>query len=644
MNYLIMCQAARHEISSEEKIVRGDKFKCFETCPKRGTCSLVSKGEFLVRSIATVSSVKNPISVVKKDGIFYKVGEENKVISNPTVEVKIQNSFSTIKESEEKEESGTFFGFNKSTSASTNEKNEQIGFGFARVNQNSQAQNQGGSSYRDRFSQFNKPNTEVKKKISSLVKETEFSSVFLGGRMYSNDFGLQRTRGAQPLGKILDELKAHWQISFVFKDQHNLTKEFIWVLLKLKIIPNENKEDEIQKLLDSTIFDNPISDKNSKFFYLIMLLFPQARANGFYFSENYSFARLLPIFIDNEDYVNKFFQSGAVGENFRELTQKHIAEVMYYLNYTDKYPTKENRNHFLNEMYEKQNSLFDDFIIRHYESTNHFVHVSKIGDKFHVEDLGDAETFVNELNFPLAIELQRKKVAFLKKFRFTREGNLLIRKADSPLVETSKPEFETSNVYEALNLTSPSYYLEEYNLYTTLVKEYLTAMEPNEITLNGVIYISKSGFINEIYNILLEACEAALCKELPKRESYINKALLLFSLLQRGVLDVFVSRNQSENEYQKFLILFEKLVKNQITVEEYSNTFKNDALFYLNGESLNAREYLLKSIKEWSIKEVRTRISNNQILSYYYKDDIDKEKAIDAKIKKFDQMYQRFLK
>lgn len=661
MNFLIMCPRSRFEVKCNEKISKGDKFTCFSTCPKKATCPNASKNEFSVLSVMTMNSLKNPIDVKKVGNCFCKIGDENLI----KTENSIQNSQNTVpfggnaapqnqNLNNQTQNQGGQNGFVAFNNPSQNNNNQTgfVGFGFNTANnasQNNQTQtfNQptgGASSYRDRFG-FNRPqNVEVKKKISDSVRITDFNSVMLGGRIYSNDFTLQRTKGAFPLGRLLEELKTHWQVNFVFKDPHNLTREFIWVLLKLGIIPNAKKEELIQELLDNTIYENPVADQNSKFFYLLMNVIPQSKNNGFYFSEGYSFARLVPLFMNVEDYVSNFFLDNVVGENFRSFCQKNIAEVMYYLGYSDKWPTKETRAKFLSDMIEKQNSLFNDFIIRNYERSGHFVYLDKVGDKFFVEDLGNADSFVQGMLFTQPIEVQRKKVAFLKKFRITKEGMLLPRAVETPLFESSKVEYETSNVYSALNLTSPSYYLEEFNLYTTLIREYLSIFEPADISLNGVIYITRGNFIGEVHKILLDACEAALCNDLPYRENLINKAMLLYVLLKRGILDYFVTHNQSEQQYSNLLKIYEKLIKNQLTVEEYSKTFKNEALFYLDGESLSARDYLLKSINLWQLNEVSSRLANNQILSFYFKHDVEKEKAIEARVKKFDTMFKNFMK
>ena len=255
MNFLIMCSKARHEIISDEKIVKGDKFQCFSTCPKRSTCPNASKNEFSVISAMSLSALKNPIEVKKHGDKFVKIGDE---ISTTSVDTKkdenstiqpITNFSNPVNNTNSAQNNASQTGFVAFNNPNNNANNQTgfVGFGFNTNNQSNsapQAQQAANTSasYRDRFS-FNRPqNVEVKKKISDTVKLSDFNSVMLGGRIYSNDFTLQRTKGAFPLGRLLGEIRSHWHVKFVFKDQNNLSREFIWVLLKLGIIPNAKKE------------------------------------------------------------------------------------------------------------------------------------------------------------------------------------------------------------------------------------------------------------------------------------------------------------------------------------------------------------------------------------------------------------------
>ena len=498
-------------------------------------------------------------------------------------------------------------------------------------------------SFKDRFkSQY--VQQEAKSSVLQGVSINDMTNIVLGGKMYTNDYGLQRSKGALPLSRLIDEVRGHWQVPFVFENEHKLSRQFIWLLLVLKILPNKGIEERMEALLKETIFESPVSDKNAKFFYLMDFITPASMKNGFFMSEQYSYARLAPLFTDVTDYVNKFFQDGQVGLEFRAICQRHLPEVMYYLGYTDKWPTRDNKDEFRKELLQKQESLFDDFVIRHFENTKHLVYLNKQGETFFVEDLGNYENFIQCMAFPQKLATSRAMIEFLKRLRFTSDGGLLPRDSENPLRESKKPDFEGSRVYEVLGLQSSSYYLEEYNLYLTLLQEYIQTFEPSEISINGVIYLSKLGFISEIRQILLEACEAALSSELPDREVYISKALLLYSLIARGVLNRYVAGNQSQAQYNSYLTIFAHLADNSLSVQEYSKAFGKDALFYFGGVHVNQHDYLLNSIGSWQLNEIVERVNTNNILSTYITHDRDKEKHIDDRIAAYEKTFAQFCK
>ena len=175
-----------------------------------------------------------------------------------------------------------------------------------------------------------------------------------------------------------------------------------------------------------------------------------------------------------------------------------------------------------------------------------------------------------------------------------------------------------------------------------MLKEYIDTFDPDDISINGVIYLSKRGFINEVRQILLEACQAAFAHDMPNREDYINKALLLYSLIERGVVTHYASVNQSQNQYRDFLNVFAHLAANDLSVEEYTNIFKKDALFYLDGESLNPHAYLLKCITNWEADQIVDRIRHDAVLALYVKDDKETAAKIDKKIQAYKTTFARF--
>ena len=500
---------------------------------------------------------------------------------------------------------------------------------------------QSGNSLRDSLnSRLQNNNATPVVDITRGVTVSTYKQVRLGGKLYSDDFALLRNKTASPLPALLNEIRWHWQTNFVFEDPHTLTKEFIWLLLKLNVLPAKNGV--LSEILKATMSENPDSDKNSKFFYLMQNAFPSNTNNGFYFAEAYSYSRLVPLFYDINDYINLLFRDDLSGQTFRAICQSHLPEVMYYLHYTDKWPTRENKDTFREELQQKLYSLLDDFVIRHYESTGRFVYLLPKGDAFVVQDLGSYDNFIQSMQFPQDINVSRAMMAFLKRFRITNTKMLLTRDATHPLMESSAPQFEGSSVYIALGLSSPAYYLEEYSLFCIMLKEYIDTFDPDDISINGVIYLSKRGFINEVRQILLEACQAAFAHDMPNREDYINKALLLYSLIERGVVAHYASINQSQNQYRDFLNVFAHLAANDLSVEEYTNIFKKDALFYLDGESLNPHAYLLKCITNWEADQIVDRIRHDAVLALYVKDDKETAAKIDKKIQAYKTTFARF--
>lgn len=678
MFYLVMCPYLRQTFDVDSPINKNDLVKCPFSCPKKSTCKNATALEFKVVAAQAYSAAKTGIKMHKENDCWVEGEGNSEVIkttaasakpvfsmpsSNTVANKPVFNGISQVNEETNKpvfnspspvdkqDNNRPVFnlGSNNNSEESNNSQTSDSPIFPSRSNvqfptrENSQqniTNSNSMSDLRSRFSTFTSKGQSQSSSITRGVTTNDFKMINIGGVFYTEDFTLIRTRGGKPLPSALDEIFGHWNLDLVFENNHTLSKQFIWLLLKLHILPNPSKEETIANLLNDVIVENIQSDKSAKFFYLMMML-NKKRINRFYYpdEDKYSFAMLQPRFTNVDEYVFKFFSSDMSGESFRKMSQQHLCQVMYYLGYTDKWPNRDNKEAFLKEIHQKQNSLFADFVIRHYESTSNLVHVEQQGDNFAILNLGDYKSFIKAMQFPQDLETSRRMYSFLKLYRFTSDGSLLPRDISHPLLETDKPDFEGSLVYQALGLQDAAYYLEEYNLYCIFLKEYLETFEPNEISINGVIHLSKLNFVAEIKTILLQACQAAFTSDMPLREEYLEKALLTYSLLVRGVLSRYTSFNQAKEDYDKFMLLFDKIATNSITVKDYSTAFKKEALYYIDGATYTIREYMKKCAQNYSPSDLLKMIPNNDILLLFIQKDAKLEKNIDAQVKTYDKFF-----
>ena len=674
MKYLVLCTLNRHLLESETPIKVNDTCKCFESCPMKGRCKSFAEGQFKVRSVGTINNNNPAIKVVKQGDVYVSVGGSTQSVAPspkptsapaPKVSAPVfgfkplsggeQAPQNPINPEQPKPAPAPVFEAPKPVQpepaqvAPNPEPAAQVQSGFpsrsafpSRDNPQPQAK-PAGSSFSDRFrSQFQTSSTP-KVSLTDNVSIDKYSQVSVGGRIYSdNIFGAVNTLNRPlPLIRLFDEIRGHYLMEFVFENNHKLTDKFIWLMLKLHVFPSKEKEEKISRLLSDTLHDNPQTDLIQKFFYVMQLVTPPSMNNGFYIADGYSFNRLVPLFADENDYITKFLNSSQTGAQFRSIVHNHLFEVMYYLGYTTEWPTKENREQMRMNLIEKHEAMFDQFVIRHYEQTGRIVHISHDVNAIEIEEIANIEFFINAMKTPQKLDFGRKLMDFLSSFRITKDQVMLPRDPAHPLIKTVKPDFEGSAVYEALGLKNSALYLEEYDVYTTTLKEYIDNFHPENVSINGILAFSKSNFISEVKHIVLEASEASFAIDLDQRQSYLNKALLLYSLIERKVLDALIASNQSKASFNEMCEILKALSQSNLTVEDYLRIFKKDALFYLGGEHLNQQKYFAKNVELSPLNVIMQKIKVDPIMKGYITLDDRISKAVDQTISKYESAYTK---
>lgn len=476
---------------------------------------------------------------------------------------------------------------------------------------------------------------EVQDRALGGVSKSSFSHISIGGASYAVGF----VRGCKPLKKALDDIFIHWNTSFVFKSRKELKREFKWLLLcTLDSYEITENEKIIGDILSTTYSTDTREDRNIKFFLIFYSVIYKNDSNlRFYFSEEEDTQRaILPRFIGREDFAEKFFGDKNPNDAFRQFYVKYRLPVLYYfsrLGIED--VTGSVKSDISDAVMSADKRFLDDVGTLYMQSTGCIAVVTRKGMNISVVNFGQAESLASAMCKPQSIDKMESLVRVLEAYRINSDMTVVRRgEGDRFVLSEKTPAItESESIYLYLGFPAGEA-LRAYNLYVSLLGEYIRIFEPQSINIGG-ISISRNGFISAVYGAARDICKYAYGKN--NDTEAVNaaraRAYLLKSLVDRGILDYY-KRSCETSKLDRFL----SLISSQDNVGEFFSLFGSDAKIAVSNRELSISQYIYEMISEHPYDVVTEMFKSDKLIRLYLSN--DKSVRVNAMIAGAERIYE----
>ena len=446
-----------------------------------------------------------------------------------------------------------------------------------------------------------------------LKSVRDYDSFEIGIDIFSNDISLRRSLNARPLIRALNEIFFFWEIDLVFKSRTELNDKFIWLMTSVL-------DFDIPRADVQAIIENPNYDMSQKFFYLFYdVVFKRDPPRGFYWSNTKSVSQpLFAFFTDRRDFIVRYCKDGEQGERFRRFFKERKKEILHYLGVMD------------------ETAFFDEITFELAEENGEIVWIDRYNDYRPIR-LGTLDDFIDSMQVPTSLSKMRAMIAFLQKYRVSSMG-IVLRNSQHEFQRSERGSLqEDQSMYSLLQLGSSSS-ATEYDYYVTLLREYVRAFSPNQVTVGSLIF-TKTNYSGELTNIVFEFCATHFGRI---DDEYAQKAKarawLAKSLYERGILCNFFCEND------RYIRQLMDLIVNP-TLEKYFSLF-NSPLFRESATmAYNISEYIADVMDE-DVFTVNGIFESDAVISEYFKVKIQDSSKLNMNniYKEYQKQYDAFIK
>lgn len=445
-----------------------------------------------------------------------------------------------------------------------------------------------------------------------LRAQNSYEQFNLSGKVFTDDVKLRASIPSQPLRNALWEIFSYWETRSVFKSETELRDEFIW------LITSTSKRTFKKSEIDAILLNEEYG-LSEKFFYLFYdIIYRYEPPKGFYWCDKVlSRDPLSSYFRDKKDFVVKYCNARAQGEQFRLFYMAHKKEVL----------------HFLGS--DNEEKLFEDMTLSLAKDFGEIVLIDKYNNYMPI-NMGKISSFIINMQQPTELNNMRNMVYFLEKYRVTRLG-VVPRTIEYPFEKSVRGDLqEDVSMYAALRLNSSASYASEYDCFVTLLHEYVKVFNPSEIKI-GALTFSKSNFSHELEEIVKNLCKSYFGQVTDDVfADYKSRAWLAKSIYDRNILSTYVLENKS------YIDKLLQLISNP-TLEQYISMF-NDCVIQLHYRDLTIHEYISDLMQE-DIYTVCGEFREDNIIQEFFNHKIKNWSKINLSelFNKYQQQYDAFI-
>lgn len=403
--------------------------------------------------------------------------------------------------------------------------------------------------------------------VDAILKSQKSYEYFvISGKVFTDDMATRTSMPSQPLRNALWEIFSYWETRSVFKTETELRDDFIWLITA--VLNRTFKKNEIDAILLNEEYG-----LSEKFFYLFYdIIYRYDTPKGFYWCDKVlSRDPLSASFRDRKDFVIKYCNPHAQGEQFRLFYQAHKREILHYLGS------------------DNEEKLFEDMTLALAKDVGEVVLIDKYNNYTPI-NMGKISAFVTNMQQPSELTNMRNMIYFLEKYRVSRLG-IVARTVEYPFEKSARGELqEDVSMYRAMKLNSSASYASEYDCFVTLLHEYVKVFNPNEIKI-GTLRFSKSNYSNELEEIVKDLCKSYFGQVNDDVfADYKSRAWLAKSIYDRNILSTFILENKSHID--KLI----QLVSNP-SLEQYLSLF-DDCVVQIYGRDLSIHQYIEELLPE----------------------------------------------
>lgn len=382
---------------------------------------------------------------------------------------------------------------------------------------------------------------------------TEFKIPGIPPKVYSES----KKIGALPLKSALNELFKYWETALVFKNDRELRREFVWLLVK-------TSPTKIEKSQVGEILKNENYNRSQKFFYLFydVVFKYDAPARFYWCDDRLSLSPLTPHFTDKHDFMKRYCDSKPAGKIFREFYAERKREILHYLHCID------------------EEKLFEDLTVTLARDDKEIILLDTLNGYTPVR-LGTTNEFIKNMQVPTDSSKMKNMCAFLEKFRVSRTGVF----KRSPLDIFERKEYKEENsVYEAAGLSCSASFYTDYNNYCALLKEYIKVFTPTEVKV-GKLRFTVADFYSQVEDAAHAFLKAQFGDATEAVTEYKGNAFLIKSFCDREVLKPFADGCEN-NKLEQLLTLIGKP-----DINEYFRLIPHPT-FLFDGDEITVGEYI----------------------------------------------------
>lgn len=445
-----------------------------------------------------------------------------------------------------------------------------------------------------------------------LRSQESYEQFIISGKVFTDDVKLRASVPSQPLRNALWEVFSYWETRSVFKTETELRDEFIW------LITSSSKRTFKKSEIDAILLNEEYG-LSEKFFYLFYdIIYRYEPPKGFYWCDKVlSRDPLSSFFRDKKDFVVKYCNAHAQGEQFRLFYMAHKKEIL----------------HFLGS--DNEEKLFEDMTLSLAKDVGEIVLIDKYNNYMPI-NMGKISSFIINMQQPTELTNMRNMVYFLEKYRVTRLG-VVPRTVEYPFEKSVRGELlEDVSMYATLRLNSSASYASEYDCFITLLHEYVKVFNPGIIKI-GALTFTKSNFSNELEEIVKNLCKSYFGKVTEDVfADYKSCAWLAKSIYDRNILSTYILENKS------YVDKFMQLISNP-TLEQYFSIF-DDCVIQLHYRDLSIHEYIA-DLMQVDVYTVCGEFREDNIIREYFSYKIKNWSKTDLNelFNKYQQQYEAFI-
>lgn len=460
-------------------------------------------------------------------------------------------------------------------------------------------------------SQRSQPNSGLE--VDAILKpQGNYEKLEIGGMKFTDKITILSSEMSQPIRNALWFIFSHWETRSVFKTETELRDDFIW------LITSTSKRTFKKSEIDAILLNEEYG-LSEKFFYLFYdIIYRYEPPKGFYWCDKVlSRDPLSSYFRDKKDFVVKYCNSFAQGEQFRLFYRAHKKEILHFLGI------------------DNEEKLFEDMTLSLAKDVGEIVLIDKYNNYMPI-NMGKISSFIINMQQPTELNNMSNMVYFLEKYRVTRLG-VVPRTIEFPFEKSVRGDLqEDVSMYAALRLNSSARLASEYDCFVTLLHEYVKVFNPSEIKI-GALTFTKSNFSHELEEIVKNLCKSYFGQVSDDvLADYKSHAWLAKSIYDRNILSTYILENKSYVD--KLMQLISKP-----TLEQYISMF-DDCVIQLHYRELTIHEYIAELMQE-DIYTVCGEFREDNIINEFFNYKIKNwsKTNLSELFNKYQQQYETFI-